>query len=80
MFPLEVSDRVIHFHHKYLFLLCAEGLSSLLLYEEEVGVIAGVRVCRNALSVSHLLFPDDSLILMRADMNNATSLQNVLDT
>jgi hypothetical protein len=64
----------------YLFLLCAEGLSSLLLYEEEVGGIDGVRVCRNAPSVSHLLFADDSLILMKADMNNATSLQRVLDT
>jgi hypothetical protein len=59
----------------YLFLLCAEGLSSLLLFEEEVGGIDGVRVCRNAPSVSHLLFADDSLILMKADMNNATSLQ-----
>jgi hypothetical protein len=59
----------------YLFLLCVEGLSSLLLHEEEVGGIDGVRVCRNAPSVSHLLFADDSLILMKADMNNATSLQ-----
>jgi hypothetical protein len=50
------------------------------LYEEEVGGIDGVRVCRNAPSVSHLLFADDSLILMKADMNNATSLQRVLDT
>jgi hypothetical protein len=64
----------------YLFLLCAEGLSSLLLHEEEVGGIDGVRVCRNAPLVSHLLFADDSLILMKADMNNATSLQRVLDT
>jgi hypothetical protein len=50
------------------------------LYEEEVGGIDGVRVYRNAPSVSHLLFADDSLILMRADMTNATSLQQVLDT
>jgi hypothetical protein len=63
----------------YLFLLCAEGLSSLLLHEEEVGGITGVRVCRNAPSVSHLLFADDSLILMKADTTNATSLQQVLD-
>jgi hypothetical protein len=63
-----------------LFLICAEGLSSLLLHEEEVGGIDGLRVCRNAPSVSHLLFADDSLILMKADMNNATSLQHVLDT
>jgi hypothetical protein len=64
----------------YLFLLCAKGLSSLLLHEEEVGGIDGERVCRNAPSVSHLLFADDFLILMKADMNNATSLQQVLDT
>jgi hypothetical protein len=50
------------------------------LYEEEVGGIDGVRVCRNTPSVSHILFADDSLILMKADMNNATSLQQILDT
>jgi hypothetical protein len=63
----------------YLFLLYAEGLSSLLLYEEEVGGIDGVRVRRNAPSVSHLLIADDSLILMKVDMTNATSLQQALD-
>jgi hypothetical protein len=50
------------------------------LYEEEVGGLDGLRVCRNAPPVSHFLFADDSLILMKADMNNATSLQQVLDT
>ena len=56
------------------------GLSSLLRYEEEVGGIDGIRVCKNAPSVSHLLFANDSLILMKANMNNSTSLQHVLDT
>jgi hypothetical protein len=64
----------------YLFLICAESLSNLLLYEEEVGGIDGVRVCRNTPSVSHLLFADDSLILTKMDMTNVTSLQQVLDT
>jgi hypothetical protein len=64
----------------YLFLLCAEGLSSCLLHAEEVGGIEGIKVCRNAPSVSHLLFADDSLILLKADLNNATSLQQVLET
>ena len=62
----------------YLFLLCAEGLSSVLMHEEEVGGIDGVRVCRNAPLVSHLLFADDSLILMKANSSNATSLQGTL--
>ena len=58
----------------YMFLLCAEGLSSLLEFEKEAGGIEGIRVCRDAPSVSHLLFADDSLILMKADVLNAASL------
>ena len=50
----------------YLLLLCSEGLSSLLAHEEEVGALEGIRVCRNAPSISHLLFADDSFILMKA--------------
>jgi hypothetical protein len=34
----------------------------------------------NALPISHLIFADDSLILMKAYLNNATSLERVLDT
>jgi hypothetical protein len=63
----------------YLFLLCAEGLSSLLKHEEDAGNIIGVKVCRDAPAVSHLLFADDSLILMRADSVNASALKKVLD-
>jgi hypothetical protein len=58
----------------YLFLICAEGLSSCLLHVEEIGGIEGVKVYRGAPSVSHLLFADDSLILLKADLNNAISL------
>jgi hypothetical protein len=63
----------------YLFLLCAEGLSSLLKFEQAAGNIIGVRVCRDAPPVSHLLFADDSLILMRADVANALSLRQALN-
>jgi hypothetical protein len=54
----------------YLFLICAEGLSSLLAFEEMTGGIQGVKVCRDAPLVSHLLF---------ADLSNATALRNALD-
>jgi hypothetical protein len=53
----------------YLFVLCAEVLQA-----EEIGGIEGIKVCMNAPSVSHLLFADDSLILLKADLNNAISL------
>jgi hypothetical protein len=64
----------------YLFLLCSEGFSSLLSKEEEIGGLEGIRVYRDAPSISHLLFADDSLILMKADSHNASTLKKVLDT
>jgi hypothetical protein len=63
----------------YLFLICAEGFSSLMHHAEVTNMIQGIRICNEAPSVTHLLFTDDSLILMRADTSNAKELQNVLD-
>jgi hypothetical protein len=62
-----------------LFLLCAEGFSALLNKAEEEGLIAGVKICPQAPSVSHLLFADDSLILIRAKREHAMQLYNILD-
>ena len=50
----------------YLFLLCAEGFTSLLARAQNEGCIHGVAVCRRAPSTSHLLFVDDSLLFCRA--------------
>ena len=49
----------------YLFLLCAEGFSSLLAKIEGEGRIHGVSICRRAPSISHLLFTDDSLLFAK---------------
>jgi len=62
----------------YLFLLCAEGFSSLLNAAEERGDLVGVRVCPNAPSINHLLFADDSLLLLKVDEMSASHLQNIL--
>jgi hypothetical protein len=61
-FQIEVYNKGIL--SSLIFLICAEGLSSLLSSAEEEGSLEGVKVCRDSPSVSHLLFADDSLILI----------------
>ena len=48
--------------------------------KEEIGGLEGVKVSRNAPSISHLLFADDCLILMNATSQNAATLKKILDT
>lgn len=43
----------------YLFLLYSEGLTALIHKAQSDGDIHGVQVCRNAPTVSHLLFAND---------------------
>jgi hypothetical protein len=63
----------------YLFLIVAEGFSSLLHTAVQQGLIEGIKICPNAPSVSHLLFANDSLLLLKADCDNATELQCILN-
>ena len=63
----------------YLFMLCAEGFSALLRKAGEVGEIGGMKIYQGAPSISHLLFANDSLILVRANGEDATKLQSILD-
>jgi hypothetical protein len=60
-------------------LLCAEGFSALLKKAKNEGKIGRVKICHGAPSVSHLLFADDSLILVRANGEDAAKLQGILD-
>jgi hypothetical protein len=46
---------------------------------KERGELEGIRVCRDTPMVSHLLFADDSLILMQANKANADALKLLLD-
>jgi hypothetical protein len=46
---------------------------------EERGDLEGVRVCREAPVISHLLFADDLIILMHADKKNADCLMDILN-
>ncbi|KAL8136320.1 hypothetical protein V2J09_002321 [Rumex salicifolius] len=61
----------------YLFILCAEALSSLLARATESGGIHGVQVCRGGPRISHLLFADDCLIFARANVHEGSILTEI---
>ena len=44
----------------YLFILCVEGLSSLIRHELDYGILLRVKICRGAPIISHMLFADDN--------------------
>ena len=50
----------------YLFLLCAEGFTSLFAKAENDGKIHGASICKEAPKVSNLLFANDSLLFCQA--------------
>ena len=45
---------------------------------EARGRIQGVTICAGARSITHLLFADDSLLLLKANEENAAHLRHVL--
>ena len=64
----------------YLFILVAEGLSTLIHKAINRGDIDGVQVCRGALVVSHLLFADDCFLFCRVNVVEAQRLLTILNT
>lgn len=64
----------------YLFLLCAEGFSAMLHDAEINGRLKGIKICNTAPSISHLLFADDSLLLIEANTNSVHEVNMILST
>lgn len=63
----------------YLFLLCSEGLTSMLKNIGPLYVSRGVRVSRHAPWISHLLFADDCLIFTQASKKGADRVADILE-
>ena len=62
----------------YVFLLCAEGFTSLLQKAELEGSIHGVSIYKRAPKISHLLFADDSLLFCQATERKTQETLDVL--
>ncbi|KAL0406440.1 UNVERIFIED_CONTAM: putative mitochondrial protein [Sesamum latifolium] len=64
----------------YLFLLCTEAFNALIHNAERQGHIKGISICKQALSISHLLFADDTQIYCQATPQSILCICEVLDT
>ena len=64
----------------YVFLLCAEGFTSLLAKAKSDGKIHGATICRGAPKVSDLLFAVDSLLFYRETQNEVEVVSEMLQT
>lgn len=62
----------------YLFLLCAEGLHSLIQLAKDFGTLHGVSLCRAGPKVSHLFFVDNSLLFCKASQNDCNNILEIL--
>ncbi|XP_026437705.1 uncharacterized protein LOC113335903 [Papaver somniferum] len=63
----------------YLFLFCMEALSRTLSHVEDLGIISGVQICKNAPSINHLLFVYDCMVFCKANLSEAQNLKDILN-
>ncbi|XP_030487638.2 uncharacterized protein LOC115704575 [Cannabis sativa] len=64
----------------YLFLICAEGFSSIIKRFESSRLLRGCRVANGAPVISHMLFADDSYVYCRANDREVSNVLNMLQT
>lgn len=62
----------------FLFIICAEGLSTLLNKRSSKGDFAGLRINRYCPTITHLFFADDSLLFFRAKVEEAEVIKSIL--
>ncbi|XP_042952162.1 uncharacterized protein LOC122289251 [Carya illinoinensis] len=64
----------------FLFVLCAEGLSSLINEAEKKGEVKGATVTRGGTAVTHLMFADDCILFCKANMREWRRVKELLKT
>jgi ribonuclease HI/ribosomal protein L37AE/L43A len=64
----------------YLFLICAEALSSMIVNANREGLLSGVPTSKRGPNISHLFFADDSLFFCRANLAQWSNLSAILQS
>jgi len=59
----------------YLFILCVEGMSTVIMQAERNDNLHGVKECKKATSTSHLLFTIDSFLFFRSNENETRPIE-----
>lgn len=62
----------------FLFIICAEGLSSLIRDAKRNGVLHGIGISHGAPSISHLLFADDNFLFMQTNEDEFLVIKQLL--
>ena len=62
----------------YLFIICAQGLSSLINHYERVGLLHGIRIARGAPCLTHIFFADDCFLFFKASDREASVMKAAL--
>uniref|UniRef100_A0A803NJ15 Reverse transcriptase n=1 Tax=Cannabis sativa TaxID=3483 RepID=A0A803NJ15_CANSA len=62
----------------FLFILCSEVLSKLILKPEKEKAISGIRIAHNACPISHLFYADDAIFFCQATVGNASNLMECI--
>lgn len=62
----------------FLFVIVAQGLSSIITTKAAEGSITGIRIARGSPVITHLFFADDSLIFFKANKEETRTVKNCL--
>ncbi|XP_026384062.1 uncharacterized protein LOC113279597 [Papaver somniferum] len=64
----------------YIFILCMETLSQLLLKGEKDNLIQGFKLRNHSPSISHLFFADNCMLFMKASLTYVRNLMKIIDS
>ena len=62
----------------YFFIVCVEGLSTMIRDSKARGALYGCSICRNAPSISYLFFADDSYLFFKSSLAEVEVVRDIL--